>query len=185
MDQRGLTSEFSICLLPDLQTVQAVEAIRQTLPASPFRDDTPHISLLRRIKSPALMSDEELLQDMARLLDLSKGLPLIATVHKSINRYSPLFRVSSMVLLQASPEMKAYRKRMLTTLKASNYSVALERLIFLPHISVRLGVPYTDKAKSMAEQGFHPGAKITFNKWIILRDIKKDGKYLVREISVQ
>lgn len=184
MDQSGLTSEFSVCLTLDPETTQAVNAIRQTLPASPYRDDTPHVTLLRTIKCPSQMSDNDLLRDMERLLELSKHLPLTATVHKPANIFSPLFRFSSLVLLYASPEMKSYRKYIIKILKANNYSIGLfERLIFLPHISMRLGVPYTKHAKIMTGQSFAPESKITFNKWIILRDIKKDGKYLVKEIA--
>lgn len=184
MDQTGLTSKFSICLTLDHKATQAVDAIRQTLPASPYRDDTPHVTLLRTIKTPSPMSDTDLLQDMERLLGLSKHLPLTATVYKLASRFSPLFRVSSLVLLHASPEMKAYRKNVQRILRANNYSVGLfERLVFLPHISVRLGVPYTDKAKALTERSFGAETKLTCNKWIILRDIKKDGKYLVKEIA--
>ncbi len=73
---------------------------------------------------------------------------------------------------------------MLRILKANNYSVGVvEHLAFLPHISVRLGVPYTEEAKVMTERSFSPKSTLTFNKWIILRDIKKDGRYLVKEIA--
>lgn len=178
-----MTSEFSICLLPDPQTAQTVEVIRETLPASPYRDDTPHVTLLRAIRTPSQMSDTDLLQDMERLLELSKSLPLTATVRKPANRFSPLFGVSSLVLLQASPATKSYRKNIARILKANNYSVGrLECLAFYPHVSIRLGVPYTKHAKAMTERSFSPGTKLAFNKWIILRDIKKDGKYLVKEI---
>jgi len=183
MDQSDMTSEFSICLTLDRKCTQAVDAIRQTLPASPYRDDIPHVTLLRSIKCPAQVSDRDLLRDMERLLGLSKNLPLTATVHKSANRFSPLFRFSSLVLLHASPEMKSYRKNVIRILKASNYSIGRERLIFLPHISIRLGVPYTKHAKVMTEQSFPTEAKIIFSQWIILRDIQKDGKYLVKEVS--
>lgn len=185
MDQSGLTSKFSICLTLDPETVQAVDAIRQALPASPYRDDTPHVTLLRTIKSPSQMSDTDLLQDMGRLLALSKGLPLTAAVHKPANRFSPLFRVSSLVLLHASPEMKSYRKNIIRILRANHYSMSLfERLIFLPHISIRLGVPYNDNARNITERSFRPETRLSFSKWAILRDIKRDGKYLVKEIRV-
>jgi len=185
MDQSGLTSEFSICLTLDPKTTQAVEAIRQTLPPSPYRDDTPHVTLLRTIKCPFRMSDTDLLQDVERLLELSKNLPLTTTVHKPANIFSPLFKVSSQVQLNASPEMKSYRKHIMKTLKANKYSIGLfEHLAFLPHISVRLGVPYTKQARLMTEQSFVPETKITFSKWIILRNIEKDGKYLVKEIAM-
>jgi len=132
------------------------------------------------------MGDTDLLQDMGRLLELSKNLPLTATVHKLANRFSPLFRVSSLVLLYASPEMRIYRKRIIRILRTNNYSVGLvERLLFLPHISVRLGVPYTKEAKNIAQQRFKPKAKLSFAKWIVLRDVKKDGKYLVKELGQQ
>ena len=185
MDQSGLTSEFSICLLLDHKSTQAVEEIRQTLPASPYRDDTPHVTLFRTIKSPSHMSDAALLQDIESFLKLSKNLPLTATVHKPGNRFSPLFRTSSLILLHPSPQMKACRKNILRILKANGYSIGwFERLAFLPHISIRLGVPYTKRARAMTEQSFNPKAKLMFSSWIILRDIKKDGKYLVKEIAV-
>jgi hypothetical protein len=183
MDPSGATSEFAICFLLDRKSTQAVEAIRRTLPASPYRDDTPHVTLLRT-RSPALMSDSDLLRDMERLLELSGNLPLTAVVHKPANRFSPLFRVSSLVLLHASPQMRSYRKRVMRTLKANNYSIGwFERLLSLPHISIRLGVPYTKQAEAMTEHNFKPGAQLTFSTWVILRDIKKDGKYLVKEIA--
>lgn len=185
MNQSGMTREFSICLLPDPKLMHAVEAIRRTLPPSPYRDDTPHATLLRTIKCPSQMSDADLLQDMERLLELSKNLPLTATIHKPANIFSPLFRVSSQVQLRTSSEMKAYRKHVMRVLKDNNYSVGLfEHLAFLPHISIRLGVPYTKQARLMTEQSFVPETKITFSQWIILRDIKKDGKYLVKEIGM-
>lgn len=131
------------------------------------------------------MSDTDLLQDMERILELSKNLPLTATVDKLANRFSPLFRMSSLVMLQASPELEAYRRSMLKTLKANKYSVGLvERLAYFPHISVRLGVPYSEQARALAEQSFPAKSTLTFSKWIILRDIKKDGKYLVKEIAI-
>jgi hypothetical protein len=184
-ESSGLTSEFSICLTLDSKAEQTVDAIRQVLPTSPYRDDTPHITLLRTIKTPSPTSDTDLLRAMEQLLELSKNLPLTATVHKSANRFSPLFRVSSLVILRASPEMRSYRKNMLRTLRANNYSVGIvERLAFFPHISVRLGVPYSKQAKTMTDQSFVAESEITFSRWVLLRDIKKDGKYLVKEIAL-
>lgn len=143
------------------------------------------MTLLRTIRSPSRMSDSDLLQDIERLLDVSKSLPLTATIRKPANRFSPLFRSSSLVILGASPEMKAYRKNILRILTANGYSVGLlERLAFFPHITIRLGIPLTREARGMAGQRFKPGDMIRFNEWIILRDIRKDGKYLVREVSV-
>ncbi len=184
MDQTDLTSTFSICLALDDKTTRAVEDIRRTLPASPYRDDTPHVTLLRSIKTPSVMSDTELLQGIERLVELSKHLPLSATMNKSANRFSPLFRTSSLVLLHPSPEMKQYHKSVIKTLRANNYSVSLERFVFSPHISIRLGVPFTEQARVMVEKSFVLGAELTFNRWMILRDIKKDGKNLVREIAL-
>lgn len=183
MNQDGMTSEFSICWLLDDKATRAVEAIRQTLPASPYRDDTPHVTLLRAIKSPSAVSDTDLLRNMEQLLELTKNLPLTVAVHKPANRFSPLFKLSSVVVLSASPEMKAYRKNVIRILKANNYSISRERLVFFPHISIRLGVPYTTQAKVMTEQSFNPEAKLILNRWVILRDVKKDGKYLVKEIA--
>lgn len=186
MDSTGLTSQFSICLKLDDEAAQAVQAIRQLLPPSPYRDDTPHITLLRTIKTPRPMSDEDLLKDMERLLEPSKALPLTAAVRMPANSFDPLFRwFSSQLIVTASPEIKQYRKHILSTLQANNYSVGVVScLTFFPHISVRLGVPYTPEAKAVAQQSFAPSTKLTFTTWTILRDIKKDGKYLVREVSL-
>ena len=131
------------------------------------------------------MGDMDMLQDMERLLKLSKNLPFTVVVHKPANKFTPLYRTSSLVLLQASPEMKLYRKNILRSLKINNYSVDLiERLAFYPHISIRFGVPYTESAKAMTEQSLVPETKLILNRWVILRDIKKDGKYLVKEIAL-
>ena len=184
MHQDGLTSEFSICLTLGNKTTQDVDAIRHAMPASPYRDDTPHVTLLRTIKTSSPMSDAALLQDIERLLEISQNVSFTVTVHKPVNRFSPLFGVSSLVLLYASREMKSYRKNMIKILRAHNYSVGLvERLAFLPHISVRLGVPYTERTKAMAERSLSPRSNLTLSSWIVLRDIKKDGKYLVKEIA--
>lgn len=186
MDPSDLTSEFSICLKLDDEATKAVDIIRKTLPLSPYRDDTPHLTLVRTIRTPSPMSDRDLLEDVERLLELSKYLPLTATVRKSANSFDPLFRwFSSQLIIDTPPEIESYRKHVLRTLKASNYSFGLvPRLTFFPHISVRLGIPYTEEARAMAERSFAPGTKLTFNKWIILRDIKKNGKYLVHEVSI-
>lgn len=184
MEPSGLTRTFSVCLSLNPEVRKTVDDIRQMLPASPYRDDTPHMTLLRTIKSPSRINDADLLRDMKRILEVSKNLPLTAVIQKPANRFSPLFGLSSLVVLTASPEMKAYRKNVIDTLRANNYSVGLvERLSFLPHITVRLGVPFTRKARATAAQGFRAGNRLNFDTWIILRDIKKDGKYLVREVS--
>jgi hypothetical protein len=185
MDESGFTSEFSICLTLSPETTSAVNAVRESMAASPYRDDTPHITLLRTIKCPRQMSDADLLQDIERILELSKNLPFTARVKKLANVFSPLFRTSSLINLTASSEMKSYRKHVLKTLKANNYSVGIvEHIAYLPHISVRLGVPYTAKTKQMTERSFPNGTELNFENWIILRDIKRDGKYLVKEISI-
>lgn len=184
MDAGGLTSKFSICLKLDNEALKTIDAIRETLPPSPYRDDSPHLTLVRTIGTPSLMNDGELLEAMERLLELSKELPLSATIRKPANSIDPLFRwFSSQIILDATPEIRSSRNRILQTLKTNQYSIGLvSRLTFFPHISIRLGVPYTDEARVIAKQSFAPGTKLTFDKWIILRDIKKSGKYLVREL---
>lgn len=165
---------------------RAIEEVRGVLPDSPYRDDTPHLTIMRTIETPTPMSDAELSQDMERLLHASEALPLTATVNKPASSIDPLFRwFSSQLLLRASPEIRLHRERMLRTLRANNYAVGIvSRLTFFPHISVRLGVPYNEQARAMAERSFSPGTELTFNRWIILRDIKKDGNYLVREVTI-
>lgn len=174
---------FSICLALDTKTTQTVQDIRQTMPASPYRDDTPHVTLLWPIKCPSHMSDKDLLRAMEQLLDLSKQLPLSAIVYRPANGLSLLFGFSSIVLLRASPEMKAYRRHIRKVLQANKYSIGLfGYLAYVPHISIRLGIPYTKHSKRLTKQSFTRRTELTFNKWIILRGARKDGKYLVREI---
>lgn len=169
-------------MLDDAST-NAVNQIRDILPPAPLRDDSPHVTLLRSIGTPSDMKDEDLLEDMERILKLSSSLPFTARVVKISNIYSPLFGITSSVTLKASSELATYQKKLKKVLRAQNYSIGFfARLAFMPHISVRLGVPYNKQAKETTEKVFAPGTKLTFVKWAILRDVKKDGKYLVKEI---
>jgi hypothetical protein len=122
---------------------------------------------------------------MDDLLKLSKSLPFTVKVRKPANRSNSLYRPSSLLLLHASPEMKAYRKNIMKILKENGYSISfLETKLFMPHITVRLGVPYSKSTKTMIQQSFEVGKDISLSKWVIFRIIKKDGKRLVKEISL-
>jgi hypothetical protein len=179
------TTEFSICLIPDIKTTQSIINIRQSLPSSPFRDDTPHMTLLRLIRSKLPMSDNELLKDIDKLLSLSKNLPLTATARRPANGFSPLYKLSSGFLIRVSPEMKAFRKRAIRVLKQNGYSIGfIGKELFLPHITVRLGIPFTKSTKVMIKHRFEVEENITFSKWSVLKVINKDNNRLMKELSL-
>ena len=180
-----MTNEFSLCLIPDTVTTESILAARKELPPSPYRDDVPHITLLKMIKTATPLSDDELLRAMDTLLELSKNMPLHASVYKPANRSNMLYSLSSLLLLQASPAMKAYRKNIIKILRRNGYTVGFaETRLFMPHITVRLGVPYSRPVKALIKQRFAQETTIRFNRWVIFRIVYKDGKRLVKELSL-
>jgi 2'-5' RNA ligase len=185
MNKNGLTSEFGICLVPDASTVESIYDIRLLLPSSPYRDDPPHLTLLRAINCPREMSDSDLLQDVESRLNLTDALPLQATITKIGNGFSPLHKNISALFFQASPAMSSYRKQAIKSLKAGGYKLGiLGSKLFIPHISVRLGVPFTQQARVAAEQHFKKGDVTNFSKWVLFRILYDNNSRLIREITL-
>ncbi|HEX8226300.1 MAG TPA: 2'-5' RNA ligase family protein [Candidatus Saccharimonadales bacterium] len=183
MSKHGMTNEFGLCLLPDESIVEAVNSIRQLLPASPYRDDPPHVTLLRAITTLHDMDDDTLLQRVDELLHLTATLPLEATVRKPSNAFSPIYRLSSTILFRPSSDMKTCRKSVIDTLRNDGYTLGRSATAaFIPHFSVRLGVPYDDTARAMAEQLFTKDSVVTLSRWVIYRVFYEDGNRLVKEI---
>jgi 2'-5' RNA ligase len=183
MTRHGLTPEFSICLLPDQATQDDVEAIRQTLPPSPYRDDTPHLTLLRTIKCPSLVEDDALLQQVDSLLELSNSLPLEATTVGALNAFSPIYKMSSGILLETSDKMTAYRASCIARFKANGFTLSpTQSLQFRPHITIRLGAPMPQQVQTRASESFPVGRTIAFGAWVVFRVVYQDGKRMMKEL---
>lgn len=170
MTEAKLTQEFSICLLPDIQTTERVTSLRRELPPSPYRDDLPHLTLLRGITSDLPLSDETLLADMDAQLDLPSALPLAATVQAVENKSNRFYSDSSLLLLDPSAALLACRRQIVRRLTSTaGYAVEpAEQTSFTPYVTVRLGVPLYGDMLQKTEELFLRRS-ITFNSWLLVR----------------
>ena len=177
-----LTREFSICLLPADDVANDIQALRQDLPASPYRDDIPHITLLRGITSNADMSDEELAQDVESVLSISERLPLGATVQSIANKSNQFYTDTGVVLMKALPELLAFRQKVADLLAQHGYSIESQELhTYIPHITIRLGVPLEGAMLQQAEALFS-GRAIAFSHWVLFRLVMEDGERMMRQV---
>ncbi len=157
--------------------------LRSKLPASPYRDDVPHITLLRGVSSAGEMSDEALVHDMRSLLAISNHLPLYATARQIVNKSDELYRSSSVVPLDASDDLLAYRTRITTTLAKHHYAIEAQELTeYAPHITIRLGVPLEGSNYKLAQKLFE-GEAISFDQWFLFRLVLIDGKRAMHEVQ--
>ncbi len=183
MPKQVLTKEFGICLLPDTVTTQRVLGLRKKLPASPYRDDRPHITLLRGITSPQQFSDVELFHNIKRILNLSNSLPLIATAQDVVNISNQFYSASCVILLQSS-KLLNIRRVAAKKLNQNGYSIEKQELkTYTPHITIRLGVPLAGEILTTAQATFI-GNDIIFSKWILFRLIIKDDARKAHEIDL-
>lgn len=180
-----MTREFSICLLPDQATADKILQLRAEMPTSPYRDDTPHVTLLRGVVSPTDVNDEQLLHTLESFLEPDSNLPANFQVKKIANRSSHLYSSSSLVILQAGKQVKSYRKKVIRTLKQNGYTIPLlDRAIYIPHLTIRLGVPVKDQTRKTAAQLFPHGSDATCGSWMVLRLTAAEPTRLMREISL-
>ena len=174
--------EFSICLLPTEGVVNNVQALRQELPGSPYRDDMPHITLLRGISSAEQTFDEVLIHHVSSLVNPSDHLPLQATVRQVANKDNQFYSSSGLIILDASKELLAYRANVATVLRENNYTIEPQELgEYTPHITIRLGVPLEGRNKERAQDLFE-NRLITFSQWLIFRLVFIDGKRTMHEV---
>jgi hypothetical protein len=184
MAEQILTNEFSICLLPDMTTTTNIQALRAALPASPYRDDIPHITLLRGITAPAeSLSNESLVKSVDDVLAISDRLPLTVRVQKVTNASNHLYSLSGGLILQATSELLDLRAAVSNTLLHHGFSIEQEELgPYLPHVTVRLGVPLEGETLEQATRLFPQHSEITFGTWLLLRLVKQDNKRLLQQI---
>jgi len=182
MIERILTCEFSICLLPNEEITSDVNSLREELPKSPYRDDIPHITLLRGITANDDLSDDALVQKIDSTLAISNKLPLDGSVHTIANASNQFYSSSSGIILRASPELLEFRKQAAAQLEMRGFSVEAQELaFFVPHITIRLGVPLTGDSLSKAEALFS-GRKVTFSHWLLFRLVKQNDNRIMHEV---
>ena len=182
MPERQLTQEFSICLIPTDDIIDEVESLRHELPKSPYRDDIPHITLLRGISSSREMSDQALLEDIDSLLAISDKLPLQSTVTGIANKSGKFYSTTSGLILHPSDELLSYRANVADKLSENDYTIEAEELLeYMPHITIRLGVPIEGDKYKRAQELFEAKV-ISFNHWVLFRLVLVDGKRTMHEV---
>lgn len=182
MAEQLLTREFSICLVPSTDVRTDIQALRQELPPSPYRDDSPHITLLRGITSSIDMDDEALVQEVGRITSLSANLPKECAVRSIANKSNEFYSATGLILLESSPELLAFRQDTVNGLQRHGYTIESQgQITFTPHVTIRLGVPLEGDSLQKAETQFK-GRVIAFSEWLLLRLVIEDGKRLMHEV---
>ena len=183
MNRAETSREFSICLRPDAATAQDVLRLRQQLPDSPYRDDPPHVSLLRGITTPVAYSDDELLQKVERVCNLTEKLPLSATIDRLTNKSNQFYSESSIISFHLSSEFTRLWQQTIHLLHQNDFAIEeSETKSFSPHMTVRLGVPLKQRPLSEAQNLF-AGKAVKFSSWCIFRLYIEDQARLIRVIS--
>lgn len=182
MANRKQMNEFSISLLPDDLVIEQIIAMRDMLPPSPYRDDTPHITLLRGISTSPNLSDRELLDGIKDVIRIETMLPLELKVKDVTNKSNQFYSESGLILVEPSDELLALRRETILSLSAAGYEIeSSEVSSYTPHITIRLGVklegPILDKTI-----GLFQNKSIRFNKWSLFRLVLKDGSRQIREL---
>jgi hypothetical protein len=170
------TTEFSVILRLDESASRDINRIRTLLPASNFRDDPPHVTLLKGIHSRQLMSDDDLLKHISPLLNrLLKGRPVVRVSYVA-NLPGGVYRDTSAVVLISSSDLQRQHISLIAHLRGLGFRVDKDSLAHIsPHATVRLGVPFDTQALDWAEKLFPKGRGIELVGWEILR-LEKDIK---------
>lgn len=182
MTKEVLTREFSICLLPTDDVTTDVEALRAGLPDSPYRDDVPHITLLRGISSGMDMSDEALADDVGLTLSLSSRLPLLGTVKLIDNKSNQFYTDTGVIILESTKELLDFRKDAVNRLLEHGYTVEAQELsTYTPHVTIRLGVPLQGEFMDETKVRFD-NRTIRFGDWLLFRLVLQDDKRLMHVV---
>lgn len=170
-----LTRQFSICLIPDKRTEHDINTFRRQLPESPYRDDIPHLTLLRGVSSPNIPSDKDLVTDIDRLLKWNSNPPITGSVQAVENIDSLVYGSTSVLVIKPQSKLEALRANICQKLVATGYSIEKDELqqVRPQHITVRLGVPLSSEYFRHAES-ILLGKHIEFSKWLLFR-LELDG----------
>jgi 2'-5' RNA ligase len=181
---RKHTDEFSVILPLDNKIADDIETIRAELPASPYRDDRPHVTLVKGIHTPYSMSDHELYSKLEPILDSLLKVEPHAHISRPSNARGGFYKRTSVIVLSASDPLRVEHRSLINALKGQGFKIKKhDRLFYSPHATIRLGVPLNPKLLKQARALFPQGKEIKFKGWIIYRLISKDGKRLFYEVS--
>lgn len=176
-------TEFSVILLADDNTARLVEQLRQMLPASPLRNDKPHITLQNRIMHSAVLSDNELIRDVSDALPKIK-FPLKVAYSSANDHFSEKYGDSSVIRVSVGRDILKLKSQLVKYLTSSDYELNQEfSTVYEPHITVGLGVPFTKTMREKTDEVLGKEA-ITLNHLAIHRFYDEDGKRLVKTLSV-
>lgn len=179
------TNEFSVVLACDDALSGLISDIRASLPETPYYDSLPHITLLRGIRSDTALSDAELTAILGRLLNTDQLRELYVTPKKIANGFNHIYKTSSAITIKTPPALKTSRRKFIKDLESNGFSVEMiEKLVYLPHVTIRLGVPLRGQLKTTAMQRLAQFSKVNFNHIYIFRICKQDGKRTVRTIKL-
>ena len=185
MAQQIMTKEFSICFIADGLNTKKINNLRSKLPESPYRDDAPHVTLLRGITTSSnIGSNAELVKKVGNLIKLHTALPLQLQVGRIDNISNQFYSASGVVLLNPSNALTRLRQKTIRQLTDNGYKIENQEVSeYYPHMTIRLGVPLRGAAMKHARENFPMGVAVSFDKWLLLR-LHKDGKQrTVQELS--
>ncbi len=168
------TQEFSICLLLDEPATRQIEDIRAKLPSSSYRDDPPHLTLLRGITSKEIVSAEELSQNLQKILTIKPG-----TLHVRITGLQDVsnqfYTKTTVLQIAAFDELTRYREKITDQLRLNRFQVEQKEVEhYTPHITVRLGVTINDSLRTSTEKLF-VDHDLTFTSYALFRLVLRDG----------
>lgn len=177
------TGEFSICLEPTPDVVVDMETIRAQMAESPYRDDQPHVTLLKGISTAEDLSDEELARRVGSVVPIEEQLPVAARFKTIITGSNAHYSDSSLLMFAPTREYSALRRGVVRGLESNGFSVDRRSKIsaLFPHLTARLGVPLEGELFKQTNELFK-GRTVEFGSWFLYRVFYEDGKRLVRTV---
>jgi hypothetical protein len=175
---RRRTDEFSIIAPLYQQPSDEVEKLRQKLPKSQYPEERPHITLLESVHTPRRVSDKQIYMSLKPALDL--------ILDRETNADTDNYGKSSLIDLMSSKELDNIRGCLMAAVEKEDFIINKTGLsAFHPHVTVRLGVPFTEEVAGEAKQLFPPGKKILFSGWILNRLVINKGRRLFYEVRIR
>jgi 2'-5' RNA ligase len=179
-----MATEFTICLVCDEKSAAVINELRSKLAPSPYRDDAPHVTLLR-VSSSSSMTDDRLASNLKKVLVLAPEISATARLKTVINVPGRRYGTSSVALISLDAETKAWRKSLIARLKEAGYHISPhQNIVYVPHVTVRLGVPIRGEALRATKKRLKAEQILTFDRLMLLRIEKRDRARRVREVRL-
>jgi len=167
------TTDFSIILCVDEVTAGVVEGFRKNLPKTPFRDDPPHVTLIRVVSIPKAMSDEELVIFMRPKLNFQ--VPLHVCFEKVTDHPSEKYGTTTVLEYKVASELIEFRKSLIKALQSESCTIPKAVAeIYRPHMTLILGKTLDSDSKKEATEIFTRNSDVHFTQWKLLRYDEND-----------